>query len=106
MSRSDADVATEMKTMGAIQRMVTEEKGEALKVPNDNFAHFEMDGSYAQKSLLVNQALHDIGMNAWQYKMWVLCGLGWVVDNVRILVETEIDIKWLIYRLCRLPVTE
>jgi hypothetical protein len=41
-----------------------------------------LDLAYAQKADLVSQALQAIGMTAWQYKMWAVCGLGWIVDNV------------------------
>jgi hypothetical protein len=40
------------------------------------------DLSYAQKVDLVSKALQAIGMAGWQYKMWTVCGLGWIVDNV------------------------
>jgi hypothetical protein len=38
-----------------------------------------LDLAYAQKADLVSQALQAIGMTAWQYKMWAVCGLGWIV---------------------------
>jgi hypothetical protein len=41
-----------------------------------------LDLAYAQKADLVSRALQAIGMTAWQYKMWAVCGLGWIVDNV------------------------
>jgi hypothetical protein len=45
-----------------------------------------LDGVYAEKAHIISQAMTDIGMNAWQYEMWVLCGFGWIVDNVRLVL--------------------
>ncbi|KAL1902935.1 hypothetical protein Sste5346_000847 [Sporothrix stenoceras] len=41
-----------------------------------------VDACYAEKAHLVSHAMTNIGMNWWQYEVWILCGFGWIVDNI------------------------
>ncbi|KAJ5973910.1 hypothetical protein N7481_011120 [Penicillium waksmanii] len=38
--------------------------------------------AYRLKSELVGQCMEEIGMGRFQWKLWVVTGFGWVVDNV------------------------
>jgi hypothetical protein len=43
---------------------------------------YGVDEAYVQKSQLIADAMQSIGMTSWQYQVWILCGFGWIVDNV------------------------
>ncbi|PLN85484.1 MFS general substrate transporter [Aspergillus taichungensis] len=40
------------------------------------------DTAYDRKSKVINKAIQDIGMGRYQYELYVLCGFGWVADNL------------------------
>ena len=40
------------------------------------------DGVYDRKVAVMNQALIDLGMGSFQWKIFALTGFGWFVDNV------------------------
>lgn len=41
------------------------------------------DEVYERKVAILNQALIDIGMGGFQWKVFAMTGFGWFVDNVR-----------------------
>jgi hypothetical protein len=41
------------------------------------------DPAYEQKIRVMNEALIDLGMNAYQWKIFITTSFGWFVDNVR-----------------------
>lgn len=41
------------------------------------------DEVYERKAAIMNQALIDIGMGSFQWKIFLMTGFGWFVDNVR-----------------------
>ena len=43
-----------------------------------------IDLVYERKAAIMNQALIDIGMESFQWKIFLLTGFGWFVDNVLI----------------------
>jgi hypothetical protein len=43
---------------------------------------YGLDGAYVAKAQLFSDALTSIGMTKWQYRMWAVCGFGWIVDNI------------------------
>lgn len=40
------------------------------------------DTSYDRKSKVINKAIQDIGMGRYQWSLFVLCGFGWLADNM------------------------
>ena len=44
--------------------------------------HLGADEVYEKKVALLNEALIDIGMNSFQWKIAAMTGFGWFVDNV------------------------
>ncbi|EAW11404.1 putative sugar transporter [Aspergillus clavatus NRRL 1] len=40
------------------------------------------DSAYDRKSKLINRAIQDIGMGRYQWELFVLCGFGWLADNL------------------------
>lgn len=40
------------------------------------------DPAYEQKIKIMNEALIDLGMNAFQWKVYITTSFGWFVDNV------------------------
>lgn len=40
------------------------------------------DSAYDRKSKVINKAMMDIGMGPYQWKLFVLCGFGWLADNL------------------------
>jgi MFS family permease len=40
------------------------------------------DSSYDRKSKVINKAIQDIGMGSYQWRLFVLCGFGWLADNL------------------------
>lgn len=43
------------------------------------------DEVYERKVAIMNEAFIDLGMGSFQWKIFALTGLGWFIDNVRIL---------------------
>lgn len=41
------------------------------------------DAAYEKKIAVMNEALIDIGMGPFQWKIFFMTGFGWFVDNVR-----------------------
>lgn len=42
----------------------------------------ELNTAYDRKSKVINKALTDIGMGRYQWQLFVLCGFGWLADNL------------------------
>lgn len=40
------------------------------------------DSAYDRKAKVINKAIQDIGMGQYQWKLFVLCGFGWLADNL------------------------
>ena len=40
------------------------------------------DSSYDRKSKVINKAIQDVGMGNYQWRLFVLCGFGWLADNL------------------------
>lgn len=40
------------------------------------------DTAYDRKSKVINKAISDIGMGSYQWQLFVLCGFGWLADNM------------------------
>ncbi|KAI4124842.1 MAG: hypothetical protein LQ338_004596 [Usnochroma carphineum] len=40
------------------------------------------DTAYDRKSKVINKAIQDIGMGRYQWNLFVLCGFGWLADNM------------------------
>lgn len=40
------------------------------------------DSSYDRKSKVINKAIQDIGMGRYQWKLFGLCGFGWLADKL------------------------
>ncbi|KAE9990372.1 hypothetical protein EG327_001510 [Venturia inaequalis] len=40
------------------------------------------DSSYDRKSKVINKAIQDIGMGRYQWELFMLCGMGWLADNL------------------------
>ena len=49
---------------------------------NANIAASGHDTAYDRKSKVINLAIQDIGMTRYQWKLFVLCGFGWLADNL------------------------
>lgn len=56
---------------------------EMLKAEVDSdLAAADMNTPYDRKSKVINKALTDIGMGRYQWQLFVLCGFGWLADNL------------------------
>ncbi|KAF7595484.1 hypothetical protein BBP40_005820 [Aspergillus hancockii] len=40
------------------------------------------DSVYDRKAKIINRAMQDIGMGRYQWELFVLCGFGWIADNL------------------------
>ncbi|RDI80493.1 hypothetical protein Vi05172_g9649 [Venturia inaequalis] len=40
------------------------------------------DSSYDRKSKVINKAIQNIGMGRYQWELFMLCGMGWLADNL------------------------
>ncbi|KAI9889701.1 MAG: hypothetical protein M1814_005000 [Vezdaea aestivalis] len=40
------------------------------------------DSAYDKKSVVINKAIQDIGMGRYNWQLFVLCGFGWLADNL------------------------
>ncbi|KAK7540145.1 major facilitator superfamily domain-containing protein [Phyllosticta citricarpa] len=41
-----------------------------------------VDTPYDRKSKVINRAIQDIGMGRYQWELFILCGFGWLADNL------------------------
>ncbi|KAH8425085.1 uncharacterized protein LDX57_002833 [Aspergillus melleus] len=41
-----------------------------------------VDSVYDRKAKIINRAIQDIGMGRYQWELYVLCGFGWIADNL------------------------
>jgi hypothetical protein len=48
----------------------------------DDIALTGTDTPYDRKSHIMNKAIADIGMGSYQWQLFVLCGFGWMADNL------------------------
>ncbi|KAF2260096.1 sugar transporter [Lojkania enalia] len=56
---------------------------DALKAEvESDLAASERKSSYDLKSKVINKAIQDIGMGRYQWELFVLCGFGWLADNL------------------------
>ncbi|PGH04013.1 hypothetical protein AJ80_08597 [Polytolypa hystricis UAMH7299] len=56
---------------------------EALRAEVENdLAASGHDTVYDRKSKVINRAVQDIGMGKYQWQLFVLCGFGWLADNL------------------------
>ncbi|EON67211.1 hypothetical protein W97_06464 [Coniosporium apollinis CBS 100218] len=56
-------------------------EGLKAEVEND-IAAGGFNSAYDRKSKVINKAIQDIGMGRYQYELFVLCGFGWLADNL------------------------
>lgn len=56
------------------------------------------DAAYEAKISIMNEALLDIGMGSFQWKIFAVTGFGWFVDNVS--GTTSCDFRMLILHSC------
>ncbi|KAF2139952.1 uncharacterized protein K452DRAFT_289332 [Aplosporella prunicola CBS 121167] len=42
----------------------------------------DQNTAYDRKSKVINRAIQDIGMGRYQWELFVLCGFGWLADNL------------------------
>ncbi|BCS29110.1 uncharacterized protein APUU_70680S [Aspergillus puulaauensis] len=40
------------------------------------------DSAYDRKAKVINRAIQDIGMGRYQWRLFALCGFGWLADNL------------------------
>lgn len=50
------------------------------------------DAVYERKIAIMNQALIDLGMGPFQWKIFAMTGFGWFVDNVSLLSESLLSV--------------
>lgn len=56
---------------------------EGLKAEIDlDIAASGIDTAYDRKSKVINKAIMDIGMGWYQWQLFLLCGFGWLADNL------------------------
>ena len=87
MDRSEKNMDDIAQTTRTITESVHDEKLHTAGHENyhgiDTRAlHLGADEVYEKKVSLLNEALIDIGMNSFQWKIAAMTGFGWFVDNV------------------------
>ncbi|GAB7356529.1 hypothetical protein MBLNU459_g7274t1 [Dothideomycetes sp. NU459] len=56
---------------------------EALRAEIDgDLATEGLNTAYDRKSKVINKAIQDMGMGKYQWELFVLCGFGWLADNL------------------------
>ncbi|KAF9884040.1 hypothetical protein FE257_002378 [Aspergillus nanangensis] len=96
-SNPTPDVEPEKKSdETSLDRAPTEENGFAASLPEAGHLTIEsmraeteadlaasgVDSAYDRKSKVINRAVQDIGMGRYQWQLFVLCGFGWLADNL------------------------
>lgn len=71
-------------------------QGKVENVENQNYKGIDTRGIpmgsnevYERKVAIMNQALIDMGMGSFQWKIYAMTGFGWFVDNVRTFALTS-----------------
>ncbi|KAL2216568.1 major facilitator superfamily domain-containing protein [Thermoascus aurantiacus ATCC 26904] len=86
---------------------------EALRAEIENdIAASGHNTAYDRKAKVINKALQDIGMGRYQWELFVLCGFGWLADNLwlqgialtlpQLSLEFGISESWVRFTTCSL----
>ncbi|KAI9753571.1 MAG: hypothetical protein M4579_005089 [Chaenotheca gracillima] len=83
---------------GSVVAKADEKKAEANGSPSEDYSPYTVDGlraeiledvataghdaAYDRKSKVINKAIQDIGMGPYNWQLFVLCGFGWLADNL------------------------
>jgi hypothetical protein len=87
MHPTTKDTETVNEATLTISNSLNDEKGvpsghENYRGIDTRALHLGADEVYEKKVALLNEALIDIGMNSFQWKVAAMTGFGWFVDNV------------------------
>ena len=66
----------------------TDESSDKLSFRNEVYDSSRVDPILAKKMVLINNALDEIGMTPWQWRLFFFNGFGYAVDSVRSLPTT------------------
>jgi hypothetical protein len=79
----------EIAAAAAIQRPMRSDSPNKVDLVAENYHGIDTraiptgtDEVYERKIAILNQALIDIGMGGFQWKIFAMTGFGWFVDNV------------------------
>ncbi|KAJ5805573.1 uncharacterized protein N7503_003175 [Penicillium pulvis] len=110
----------------SLDRAPSSETGSAGSLPETSYLTIELlraeidaehstsghDSVYDRKAKVINRAIQDIGMGKYQWKLFFLCGFGWLADNLwlqgvaltltPIAYEFDIDTSWVRFSTCAL----
>ena len=81
----DADLAaTDVKAVGFVDNGVTlsDRDEDSINLQKEIYDTSAIDPVLAKKMALTNNALDQIGMTPWQWKLFCLNGFGYAVDSV------------------------
>jgi hypothetical protein len=84
---SDSDASTSQNVLSAkeiVQGRENVADNGSTETLKEVFDVKEFDPVLAKKMALVNQAIDDIGMTPFQWKLFFLNGFGYAVDSVRL----------------------
>lgn len=79
--RPDDDTTSDAASRASQQAGVRTQESLKAEV-EDEVALSGHDTAYDRKSILMNKAIADIGMGRYQWRLFVLCGFGWLADNL------------------------
>lgn len=74
---TEFDASKDQKVGTEPVEQITEASGSVDKLFIDEF-----DPVYLAKSKLLSDALQEIGMGRYQWRLFVIAGFGWMADNV------------------------
>lgn len=97
--RHHSVVAAHNDRKNSLTKDVSDEKNiESPSSPDNSYSAYTIEGlraeieldlsasghdtSYDRKSKVINKAIQDIGMGTYQWSLFVLCGFGWLADNM------------------------
>ncbi|KAJ5739793.1 hypothetical protein N7533_012577 [Penicillium manginii] len=78
------DIRSTEKDTQQASSSADEDSGKVIPLDNGEVEQFygsSTTQAYRLKSELVGQCMEEIGMGRFQWKLWVVTGFGWVVDN-------------------------
>lgn len=97
--RHPSVVAAHNDRKDSLTKDISDEKNiESPPSPENSYSAYTVDGlraeieldlsasghdtAYDRKSKVINKAIQDIGMGKYQWSLFVLCGFGWLADNM------------------------
>lgn len=90
VSHNENNIVQSSGDVSKISTNTDDQHGDVKTAGHENYhgidtraLHMGADEVYEKKISIMNEALIDLGMGSFQWKIFAMTGFGWFVDNVR-----------------------